>query len=137
MQSGVTPDIFELIIEVNPSHIDDMQHVNNVVYLQWVQDVALAHWNTVNETIRKKYNWVALRHEIDYKSQGFVGDELILRTWVYNFEGVKSIRIVQIVRKKGNKLLAEARSTWCLLSAANNRPVKVPDEIRNSIKSET
>ncbi len=130
------PDIFDLPIEVSTSHIDDMQHVNNVVYLQWVQDVALAHWNTVKEEVRQKYNWVALRHEIDYKSPGFVGDELTARTWVYNFEGVRSIRMVQIIRKKDNKLLAEARSTWCLLNATNNRLVKVPDEISKAIHSE-
>lgn len=129
-------DIFDLTILVNTTHIDEMQHVNNVVYLQWVQDVALAHWNTVANETRKKFNWVALRHEIDYKSPGFAGDELIARTWVYNFEGVKSTRMVQIIRKKDNKLLAEARSTWCLLNGANNRPVKVPEEIRSAIKPE-
>jgi acyl-CoA thioester hydrolase len=105
------PDIFHLSILVEAKHIDEMQHVNNVVYLQWVQDVAAAHWNTVAAEVREKYNWVALRHEIDYRSPAFLGEELTAKTWVYNFEGVKSIRMVQIIRKKDNRLIAEAKST--------------------------
>lgn len=125
-----------LSIRVEPQHIDDMQHVNNVVYLQWVQDAALAHWNTAPAEVRNKYNWVALRHEIDYKAPGFLGDELVAKTWVFNFEGVKSIRMVQIIRTKDNRLLAEARSTWCLLNATSGRPSKIGDDIRLAITAE-
>jgi acyl-CoA thioester hydrolase len=130
------PDIFHLSILVEAKHIDEMQHVNNVVYLQWVQDVAAAHWNTVAAEVREKYNWVALRHEIDYRSPAFLGEELTAKTWVYNFEGVKSIRMVQIIRKKDNRLIAEAKSTWCLLNASNGRPARVGEDITSAIKSE-
>ncbi len=128
--------VYDHNILVEAKHIDEMQHVNNVVYLQWVQDAAAAHWNTVSAAVREKYNWVALRHEIDYKSPAFLDEELVAKTWVCNFEGVRSIRMVQIIRKKDNRLLAEARSTWCLLNASNGRPTKIGSDISGAIQAE-
>ena len=121
---------YEHPITVQPADIDVMNHVNNVVYLQWVQDAAAAHWiNLAPIEIKSKFNWVVLRHEIDYKSPAVLHDQLIAKTWVQGYEGLKSVRIVQIIRKRDNKLLVEATSTWCLLSASNNRPVRIGEEI--------
>lgn len=123
---------FQQIILVQPEHIDNMQHVNNVVYVQWAQDVANAHWvNKAPASIQTQYNWVVLKHEIEYKGPAFLGEELIAKTWVREYAGVKSTRIVQIIRKSDNKLLVEARTLWCLINAANNRPARIPDEIKN------
>lgn len=128
-------DCFETVITVAPHDLDDMQHVNNVVYLQWVQDAALAHWNAkAGAAIREKYKWVVLRHEIDYKSPGFLNDELILRTWVYDYNGVRSTRLVQIIRKKDNKLLAQANTSWCLLQAATGKPARIGEDIMDLFK---
>lgn len=118
-------------ITVKAADIDEMNHVNNVVYVQWVQDAASAHWNTHAPTeIKSNYNWVVLRHEVDYRSPALLGDELIAKTWVHSYEGVKSIRMVQIIRKRDDKLLAEAKTTWCLLTSASNRPARVTEGIR-------
>lgn len=101
------------------------------MYLQWVQDVAEAHWNAIADSaVKQKYNWVVLRHEIDYHSPGFAGDELVLRTWVYNCQGVRSTRIVQIIREADKKLLAEATTSWCLLLAATGKPARIGNDIR-------
>ncbi len=114
-----------------------MQHVNNVVYLQWVQDAALAHWNAkADAAMQQKYKWVVLRHEIDYKSPGLLADELILKTWVNDCQGVRSTRIVQITRKQDKKLLAEAKTSWCLLLAHTGKPVRIGDEIISVFSSE-
>jgi acyl-CoA thioester hydrolase len=129
-------NIFESEIIVTADHIDELHHVNNVVYLQWVQDVALAHWETVSQEIREKYNWVALRHEIDYKSPAFLSEILIAKTWVQSFEGVKSIRVVQILRKHDSRLLAEAKSTWCILNSATGKPTKIGEDVKNSIRAQ-
>ncbi|MBA4145678.1 MAG: acyl-CoA thioesterase [Cytophaga sp.] len=121
---------FEHPIIVQSSDIDVMNHVNNAVYVQWVQDAAAAHWNAYAPAeIKTKYNWVVLRHEIDYRSAAVLGDQLIAKTWVDQYEGVKSTRMVHIIRRPDNKILAEAKTTWCLLTAANNRPTRVVDEI--------
>ncbi|HQW83653.1 MAG TPA: thioesterase family protein [Ferruginibacter sp.] len=122
---------FEISLLVTQHDLDDLQHVNNVVYLQWVQDAALAHWRAnASKMLQDEYNWVVLRHEIDYKSPAVIADELVLKTWVYNYNAARSIRIVQISRKSDNKLLAEAKTTWCLLFAANNKPVRIGENIK-------
>jgi acyl-CoA thioester hydrolase len=125
-------NIFDHRIIVLEADLDHMNHVNNVVYVQWVQDAASAHWNAVfSAELRERFNWVVLRHEIDYRSPARLSDELIARTWVKEYDGAKSIRMVQIIRECDGKVLVEAKTTWCLLSALNNRPVRVGDEIKN------
>ncbi|MGC3947035.1 MAG: acyl-CoA thioesterase [Chryseolinea sp.] len=122
---------YEHSIMVQPADIDAMNHVNNVVYVQWVQDAAAAHWNAYAPLeIREKYNWVVLRHEIDYRNAAILHDELIARTWVQDYEGVRSTRIVKIYRKRDEKVMVEAKTSWCLLAASNNRPARVGDDIK-------
>ena len=113
---------FELTITVQPADIDDLKHVNNVVYLRWVQDVAAAHWETIaSAEMKLKYSWVVLRHEIDYKNPAFLGDTLTARTWVSTCEGVRSVRNVSLYQSATGKLVAEAKTTWCLLDAHPRR----------------
>lgn len=132
----MSSEFYEHHIQVKPGHIDEMSHVNNVVYLQWAQDAAYAHWMAkAPQSVRDQYKWVVLKHEIEYKSPAFQNEELIARTWVHDHSGVKSTRVVQIVRKSDNKLLAEARTLWCLLNASN-RPTKIIDEIISVFKPE-
>jgi acyl-CoA thioester hydrolase len=122
-------ECYEHPIQVKLEHIDEMNHVNNVVYLQWAQDAAYAHWMTrAPQAIRNQFKWVVLKHEIEYKSQAFLNEALVARTWVYDYSGVKSTRVVQIIRKSDSKLLAEARTLWCLLGT-NNRPARITEEI--------
>ena len=74
---------FEMIVSVLPEDIDEQNHVNNTVYLRWVQEVATAHWRAVaTADARENIGWVVLRHEIDYKTPACLGDEIVLRTWV-------------------------------------------------------
>jgi acyl-CoA thioester hydrolase len=120
---------FELKVTVKPEDLDDLHHVNNVVYLQWVQDVAKAHWAVLsNEHINKKYAWVVLRHEIDYHRSARLNDELTLRTWVGETSGFRSVRHVDITGPDGAKIAA-ARTTWCLIDAATFKPARINDEI--------
>ena len=115
---------------VQPTEIDAMGHVNNVVYLKWVQDAAEAHWvNKASDEVKKKFSWVVLRHEIDYLSPAFEGQAIVATTWVDNFIGVKSDRIVELKIKQSGKLIAKARTTWCLLDSATMRPKRIEGEI--------
>ena len=121
---------FELSVTVKPDDIDQANHVNNVVYLRWVQDVSEGHWLAVATTqLLENYYWVAIRHEIDYKSQGFLGDQLLLRTYLKSYGGVRSMRAVQIIRKIDNKLLVESLTTWILMSTATNKPTRITEEM--------
>lgn len=125
--------IFELELTVEQSHLDEMNHVNNVQYLQWVQDVAKAHWEDyAKPSWLKAYAWVALNHFIEYKKPAFLGDELILKTHVHEFSGVKSVRLVRIFSKETNELLAQSKTEWCMIKKENLRPTRVPEEITKS-----
>ena len=131
------PEVYYHNIRVKPEHIDELKHVNNVIYLQWVQDAAFAHWMAkATDSIREQFNWVVLKHEIEYKSPAFLDEELVAKTWVQEYSGVKSVRVVQISRKTDGKLLAEARTLWCLIHAATNRPARIVAEITQVFQSE-
>lgn len=115
---------------VEPSHLDAQGHVNNVTYLQWVQDVAVAHWLSVSkERIRDQYTWVVTRHEIDYRREAFEGDEITARTWVGKRTKVTWDRHTEITR--GVDLIVEARTVWCLIDRERMRPAKISEEIES------
>src|SRR5688572_13819466 len=103
---------FSITIFVQKNDIDELGHVNNVVYVRWVQEVAAAHWDSIaNTEVKLKYLWVVLRHEIDYLSAAFEGDQLIATTWVGESNGVKSERFVNITHEKTGNPIAKARTT--------------------------
>jgi acyl-CoA thioester hydrolase len=123
-------NVFECEIEVKPDDIDELGHVNNVVYLRWVQQVASAHWQSKALTsITDKYLWVVLRHEIDYLKPALLIDKIRAQTWVSSMEGVKSTRHVKFMAN-GNDL-AQAKTVWCLLDATSMRPKRIGDDIKN------
>lgn len=108
--------------------IDALNHVNNVVYLQWVNDISEVHWGKLtNEELDNKYFWVAIRHEIDYVNEAFLDDEITVYTWVAESKGVRSVRNVHIY--KGELLLAKAKSTWCLMGASTHKPTRIREDV--------
>lgn len=120
--------IFENTIKVKSTDIDALNHVNNVVYLQWINDVAAMHWNLVsNKKLNSKYIWVASRHEIDYLKPAFLDETIYIKTWIETLVGVKSIRKVEIYRD--TVLLAKSLTTWVLLDAKTNRLTRIPTDI--------
>lgn len=127
---------FQHIIHVQPEDLDELNHVNNVVYVRWVQEAAAAHWNSrASEDIKNKYFWVVLRHEVDYRSPAFLYDVIIAKTWVEDYEGPRSNRRVQLFRKADSKLLEDAKTTWCLLNAQNQKPTRVGVDITDVFTS--
>ncbi|MFA6541557.1 MAG: thioesterase family protein [Bacteroidota bacterium] len=131
MPNSPAEERFELPITIRPDDIDELGHVNNVVYLRWVQDVATAHWRSAaTQDQQTDLIWVVVRHEIDYKHSAKLEDEIIARTWV-GTAGVASFeRHTEIVRKSDLSLLARARTLWCPIRISTGRPTRVPDEIR-------
>lgn len=119
---------------VQSSEIDELQHVNNVVYLSWVQDIANDHWTLLKEGHNTEgYVWVVLRHEIDYVRQAVLGDVVTIKTWVGETQGVKSIRHVEI--SKDGKLLVKSQTTFCLLEAKTFRPTRITEDILAILES--
>ncbi len=124
-----TSEEFHQKISVLPEHTDELKHVNNVVYLQWIQDIARQHWESLAPAdIRTKYVWVVLRHEIDYKRSCKLGDELNLLTKVADdLNGPKWARHVWI--RHHEKLVVEAYTIWCMMEAKTMRPVRISREV--------
>lgn len=122
---------FELSLEIRPADIDELGHVNNVVYLRWVQEVATAHWRSAATAAQQAHvAWVAMRHEIDYKHAALPGDALVARTWVGAADSHRFERHTEIVRSRDQRVLARARTLWCPVSRATGRLMRVDDEVR-------
>lgn len=119
-------EIFELPLEIRPEHIDENGHVNNVVYVGWLQDAGTTHWNArFDVETRAKWSWVALRHEIDYLRALQPDATAIARTWVGDPRGPRFARYVRIEDGEG-RLCAQGVSEWCLVEAATLRPTRIP-----------
>ncbi|CAN5603698.1 thioesterase family protein [soil metagenome] len=113
---------------VSPEDIDAQGHVNNVAYVRWIQDVAVAHWFSVTtEAIREKLSWVVLRHEIDYKKPAFEDQEITVTTWVGEPTRISWERFTEI--KRGEDLLCKAKSIWCLIDRETSRPTRITSEL--------
>lgn len=122
--------VFEKQITVTKEHIDELQHVNNIVYVQWIQDMAAGHWNAVAPSdFAESFVWVVASHHILYKGESFSGDQLQLKTFIESNHGVISNRKVEIY--KGDKLIVSANTEWCLLHKAKKRPTRISQEIQN------
>jgi acyl-CoA thioester hydrolase len=132
-----SPTAFEQVVRVEESDIDVLGHVNNVVYVRWVQDVAVAHWKELAPAeVRAELVWMVLRHEIDYKSPAALGDDVILRTWVGAAEGLRFERLTEVFRRGDRKLLAQARTLWCPIDPRTGRPRRVPEEVRRQVSAD-
>jgi len=120
------PVRFERVFPVADADIDELGHVNNVVYLRWVQEIAVAHWRAAAPAeLQAEVVWVVLRHEIDYKRPARAGDQVVGRTWVGDATGSRFERFTEFARAAGDEVLAQARSVWCPLNARTGRPRRI------------
>lgn len=113
-----------------PGHIDELGHVNNAVWVTWIQEIATAHWSAVAAPEHAaRYVWVVTRHEIDYRGNIAAGESVTAETWIPAApRGAQFDRCVEF-RGDGGKRLVAARSTWAMLDRASGRPVRVPAEV--------
>ena len=119
---------------VTESDLDERAHVNNVVYLRWVQEIATAHWRALaTPRMLAELAWVALRHEIDYLAPAVLDDALQLRTWVGVADGLAFERFTEVRRTRDDKLLARARTLWCPVDMTTGRPRRVGADVRGLV----
>ena len=120
---------FSHVFRVSAEDIDEQGHVNNVAYVRWIQDVAVAHWLAFSsEEMREKFTWMLTRHEIDYKKQVFENEEITAVTWVGEPTRVSWERFTEI--RRGEELVARARSIWCLINRQTGKPTRIVEEIK-------
>ncbi|HEX2725122.1 MAG TPA: acyl-CoA thioesterase [Beijerinckiaceae bacterium] len=121
---------FEMAFTAGPEHIDELGHVNNAVWVQWIQDVAVAHWHAVADPAHHDaYIWVVVRHEIDYLRFVLPGETVTARTWVGDApKGARFDRHMEFTGEDG-KVRVRARTTWAIIDRATGRPLRVPPEV--------
>lgn len=124
-------EIFIRPLVIVPADIDELGHVNNIVYLRWAQEMATAHWRArANAKMAASYVWVVLRHEVDYRAALVLGDAIEARTWVDEApRGPAWVRFVTVSKIGAAKPAVEIKSNWCLLDMSTRRVKRVPDEM--------
>jgi len=112
------------------AHIDELGHVNNAVWLNWVQDIAVAHWEAVSAPQHQAaYFWVVTRHEIDYRGNIGIGESVTAETFIPEPPaGARFDRCVEF-RNAGGKVIVAARTTWAIIDRATGRILRVPKEV--------
>ena len=120
---------FEQSIKPQPGDIDELGHVNNGVYVRWIQDIAAAHWQAAAQPEHvDRVVWVVTRHEIDYRAPSLPGETLTIRTWVGVPKGARFDRFVEIAGPDG-KIRVSAVTTWALIDRGTRRPMRVTADI--------
>jgi acyl-CoA thioester hydrolase len=115
-------------IGIEPSDIDHMGHVNNSVYLKWVQEAVVRYWEKVapSEAVAK-HLWVALKHEIEFRRPTFLEDAVVAEVIAERVQGARALFTTVI--RRGEEVLAEVKSTWCCLDASSLRPARLAKDV--------
>ncbi|MBA3835992.1 MAG: acyl-CoA thioesterase [Sphingomonas sp.] len=120
--------MFRHPIAISPGDIDHMGHVNNSVYLRWVQDAVVDYWRSVapSEAVAK-HLWVALKHEITYRRPTFLDDIVVAEVIAERVQGARAM--FSTIVKRGEEVLAEIHSSWCCLDADTQRPARLSRDV--------
>ena len=128
--------IFQFEIEATPADVDRNRHVNNVVYIQWMQDAAIAHTRAcgcLQASRAAGATWVVRAHHIEYLSPAFAGDKITVLTWPANFQRVRSLRKYKFVRAKDQSIIALAETDWVFVNVETRKPQSIPEEVKNTL----
>ena len=118
--------VFEMSLTAEPEHIDELGHVNNAVWVQWIQEVAVAHWSSVADPAHQDdYIWVVVRHEIDYLRAALEGERLTGADLGRRGQG-RPLRPPHGIHRRGRKVRVRARTCWAIIDKASGRPIRVP-----------
>ena len=125
--------VFSHRLTVPDEVLDENGHVNNVVYVQWMQDIAVLHSDATGCTQATRdagATWVVRSHRIEYLRPAFSGDRISVSTWVVNFRRVRSLRRTQFVRISDGSVLARGETDWVFVNAETGRLVTIPENVR-------
>jgi len=118
-------------ITIPPAAIDENGHVNNVVYVQWMQDIAVEHYASAGGVTAQGENatWVVREHKVEYLQPAFAGQEIEIRTWVEDARRVRSLRKYEFVRKADGVVLVRGETDWVFVDARSGRPLPIPQAV--------
>lgn len=123
--------IYTKEITIPKGSIDENGHVNNVAYIQWMQDIAVEHYASIGgiETQGSDATWVVREHKVEYLLPAFEGEKIEIRTWVENIRRVRSLRKYEFIRKSDNKTLVKGETDWVFVDVKTGSPRAVPEAV--------
>lgn len=123
--------IYTKVMTIPQSAIDENGHVNNVTYVQWMQDIAVEHYASIGgiEAQGPEATWVVREHKVEYLLPAFAGEEIEVRTWVENFRRVRSLRKYEFVRQADGKTLVKGETDWVFVDVNTGSPRAVPEAV--------
>ena len=132
------PAIYRHSLTVPAAAIDAQGHVNNLEYIRWMQDAAVAH-SAVQGWPSERYQeigagWVVREHKIQYQAPGFADDEIVVLTWVASFHKIRSLRRYKFIRPADEAVLAVAETEWAFIGLEHHVPRRVPAELREAFE---
>lgn len=132
------PAVFEFRRDVRPEDIDLLGHVNNLVYLRWMQSAAVAHSDAQGWTTQRyqtlQAGWVVRSHQIEYLQPAFADHGIIVRTWVADMKKISSLRRYHIVHERDGTILATAATNWAFIDFATGRLARIPTEVAEAFE---
>jgi acyl-CoA thioester hydrolase len=123
--------VYSKTILIPRSAIDENGHVNNVAYVQWMQDIAVEHYSSIGGVEAQGYNatWVVREHRIEYLLPAYAGQEIEVKTWVENIRRVRSLRKYEFVRKSDSKVLVKGETDWVFVDTKTGKPLPIPEKV--------
>lgn len=125
------PSVFTYTFTIPQSVIDENGHVNNVAYLQWMQDAAAIHHpQAVGYKPAENATWYAREHRIEYLLPAFLGEEIEVRTWLSEIRRVRGRRRYEFIRKSDGKVIVKGETDWVYVDAKTGRPIAIPEDVQ-------
>ena len=123
--------VYSKSIHIPSSAIDENGHVNNVAYVQWMQDIAVEHYSSIGGIAAQgpEATWVVREHKIEYLLPAYLNDEVEIRTWVESVRRVRSLRKYEFVRKSDGRTLVRGETDWVFVDARTGTPRAIPREV--------
>ena len=125
-------NIYSKTFIIPANAIDENGHVNNVAYVQWMQDIAVEHYESIGGTRPLQLagaTWVVREHRIEYLLPAFAAEEIEIKTWVENIRRVRSLRKYEFIRKTDGKILVRGETDWVFVDLQTGAPRAIPDEV--------
>ena len=122
---------YSKIFIIPRSAIDENGHVNNVAYVQWMQEIAVEHYATIGGITAQGNDatWVVREHKIEYLLPAYTGEEIEVKTWVENIRRVRSLRKYEFVRRSDGKVLVKGETDWVFIDMKTGRPLPIPEKV--------
>jgi acyl-CoA thioester hydrolase len=138
MPKSISPNVYQYDFTVPEKAMDNNGHVNNVHYVQWMQDAAISHSEHVKcSELAEAMGaaWVVRTHRIEYLRPAFPNDEINLFTWISSFRKVRCLRKYKLVRVSDGATVAQGETDWVFVDSKNARPRSIPEDVRAAFKT--